>query len=60
MRLKELELQFDKFEDLLDYLPDSGGDVVRHGRSTVFERPPEDAPVWPKQRRVCSGSARDR
>jgi len=29
MRLKELELQFDMFEDLLDYLPDSGGDVVR-------------------------------
>ena len=28
MRLKELELQFDKFEDLLDYLPD-GSDVVR-------------------------------
>ena len=28
MRLKELELEFDKFEDLLDYLPDSG-DVVR-------------------------------
>jgi len=28
MRLKELELEFDKFEDLLGYLPDSG-DVVR-------------------------------